>query len=213
MGRSGCLDDGRGVTGGRHADLCLALAAMIEVRTVHVVDDSVTLVPTELGWDRIARQGKAATVADLRRRLAQVGARAVPGTWRFVTRLPRATPRPPMQPCWNCLAADDVTWQGEAVVGDDLAVLQGHFPGEPIVPGVAQLFWAATLARRAFPACGHRLTGEVRDLKFKRAILPRVRLRVSLTFEDVDALGAPRHVAFGYQSDSVHSHGRLLLDR
>lgn len=192
----------------RYATLCSALAAMVEVHAAQVVDDGVTLVPTDTGWNRLARLGKAATVANLRRRLAQECTPATPSAWRFVTRLPSPSQRGPMQPRWHRLAADDTTWQGEAIVGDDLAVLQGHFPGEPIVPGVAQVFWAATLARRVFPACA--LTGEVRGLKFKRAILPGVRLRVLLKFQGVEA---QRHVAFGYRSDCEHSHGSLLLER
>lgn len=194
----------------RQADPCLALAAMVEVHEAQAVDGGVAVVPTGLGWDRIAQRGKAAMVACCEQQLASGGHYGdAKRAWHFVTTVPHAGRCRPMHPCWTCLAADETTWQGEAIVGDDLAVLQGHFPGEPIVPGVAQLFWAAALARLVFPACDQALTGEVRGLKFKRAIRPGVRLRVALTFNDVDQ---PRHVAFGYRSDGVHSHGRLLLD-
>lgn len=190
--------------------LCSALANLVEIQAVQVVDGGLALVPTEAGWSRLVRQGKAATVASLRRRLTSQGIPATPSAWRFVKKLPGSAPCRPMQPSWQPLAADDKTWQGEAVVGNDLAVLQGHFPNEPIVPGVAQVLWAAMLARRVFPAVAHHLTGEVRGLKFKRPIQPGGRLRVSLTLQDVDP---PRHVAFGYRSDGEHSHGRLLLGR
>lgn len=186
---------------------------MVEVHAAQVIDGVVALVPTETGWNRLACQGKEATVSDLRQRLAQECDPAAIRAWRFVTRLPGAAQCRPMQPRWRRLAADDTTWQGEAVVGDDLAVLQGHFPCEPIVPGVAQIFWAATLARHVFSHLRDEFTGEVQGLKFKRAILPGVRLRVLLTFQDFQDVGSLRHVAFGYRSDCEHSHGRLLLAR
>ena len=86
---------------------------------------------------------------------------------------------------------------------DDLAVLDGHFPGEPIVPGVAQLFWAATLAGRIFPQS--ILTSEMRNLKFMKTIVPGVRLRLSLN------RNARRRIAFEYSSDAgLHSRGMFL---
>ena len=195
------------------ADVCVAFAAMPEIEAARLVADGVALQPTAIGWNWIAKHGKTAVVSDLQRRLAAMDLQSTPALWRFVTDLPGVRPCGPMHPSWICLLASDTAWQGETVVGGDLAVLQGHFPKEPIVPGVAQLFWAAALARRVFPRCAagprglSRLTGEVRGLKFKRVILPGTQLRVSLTLKE----GDPPHVAFEYQSDRVHSLGRLLL--
>ena len=190
-----------------HADPCVALATMAEIEAARLVADGVALVPTAMGWDRIAKQGKRAIVSDLWQRLAVMDMPHTSAPWRFVIELPSARPSHPMHPRWTCLLANETTWQGETVVGDDIAVLQGHFPQEPIVPGVAQLFWAAALARQAFPRYATALTGEVRSLKFKRVISPGTQLRISLTLE----AGDPPHVAFDYQSDHMHSHGRLLL--
>ena len=192
------------------ADVCVAFAAMPEIEAARLLADGVALEPTAIGWDRIAKEGKTAVVSDLQRRLAAMDPQPTPASWRFVTDLSGVQPCRPMHPSWTCSLASDTAWQGETVVGDDLAVLQGHFPTEPIVPGVAQLFWAAALARRVFPRCATAssgLTGEVRSLKFKRVILPGTQLRISLTLKE----GDPPHVAFDYQSDCMHSHGRLLL--
>ena len=106
---------------------------------------------------------------------------------------------------WAEVSRDCDRWCGQAIVPKGLAVLEGHFPNEPIVPGVAQLFWAATEARRVFPDCV--LTSELRNLKFSKAILPELRLRLTLLHER----GKRRRIAFEYASDAgVHSRGYLL---
>ena len=50
----------------------------------------------------------------------------------------------------------------------DLFAFQGHFPGDPILPGVAQLDWAARFAKNCFNLDrGFRKLGQ---LKFSRLI-------------------------------------------
>lgn len=54
-------------------------------------------------------------------------------------------------------------------INADHPVLPGHFPGNPIVPGVVILDHILVAATAAFPA--HQISG-VRKLKFLRALLP-----------------------------------------
>lgn len=56
----------------------------------------------------------------------------------------------------------------------DLPIFRGHFPGKPIVPGVLQVGWAATMSRDYELADGP-LTG-IPAAKFNRLVRPGMRL-------------------------------------
>lgn len=53
----------------------------------------------------------------------------------------------------------------------------GHFPGNPVLPGIAQLAMAADLIRAALGRAVH--VREVSRVRFRQLILPDDRLRVS----------------------------------
>ncbi len=81
----------------------------------------------------------------------------------------------------------EVTWQEPGVsasvevhVPAQLRYFDGHFPGDPIVPGVAQLGpLAERQARRAWPDLG--ATAAVKRLKFMQALRPGDDLTLSLS--------------------------------
>jgi 3-hydroxymyristoyl/3-hydroxydecanoyl-(acyl carrier protein) dehydratase len=74
----------------------------------------------------------------------------------------------------------------------DLAAFDGHFPGTPILPAVAQVDWAIRLARAEFTLAPRFLA--LRSLKFLAIVQPPVELALEL-------VRAPdgRSVAFTYR--------------
>ncbi len=90
----------------------------------------------------------------------------------------------------------------QCVVPDDLAQLEGHFAGLPIVPGVVQLQWAVALAGRV--AASQAELEVVEALKFKR------RLGAGDAFElRVEQIGADVFTFVFEHDDDVISSGRL----
>ena len=74
--------------------------------------------------------------------------------------------------------ATDEGWTCRVQALDPNPACEGHFPGEPIVPGVAQLGLAQDLIREV-TGNAHRLTA-IRSLKLRRLIRPGEALDVRL---------------------------------
>ena len=155
-------------------DLVSAVERLESVESARFHAGELLVVPTEAGWETVAHKGKQALIRELTGLLGSVAdPERTRERWRFVRRLPaagKAGRNRPLHPRWTKLKHSASTWLGETAVTADLAVLDGHFPNEPIVPGLAQLLWADTLSRRFFPA--HAATGEIRNLQFARLIVP-----------------------------------------
>jgi 3-hydroxymyristoyl/3-hydroxydecanoyl-(acyl carrier protein) dehydratase len=74
----------------------------------------------------------------------------------------------------------DVSARVSVGVPATLRYFEGHFPHDPIVPGVAQLGpLAESQARRAWPALGALVS--VKRLKFMAALRPGDQLALTLT--------------------------------
>lgn len=84
----------------------------------------------------------------------------------------------------------------------DLPVFDGHFPGTPILPAVAQIDWALRLAREHFPLpAGFKAA---HALKFLRIVQPPVKLNLVL------APAGERAISFTYTyRGSACSSGRI----
>lgn len=94
----------------------------------------------------------------------------------------------------------------EIAVPEELFYLQGHFPEQPILPGVIQIHWAVKLAAARL-GIKPSFKG-IEALKFHRVIKPRMPLK--LTLEHADNTGK---LHFSYVSDlGVHSQGRIVFE-
>lgn len=94
----------------------------------------------------------------------------------------------------------------DLVVEPDLLWFQGHFPGQPILPGVVQLDWALSFA------CQHlRLAVETArqfQVKYKSGIFPDDRLTLVLAHQSIK-----NHLSFEYRrGGTVCSSGQVVVD-
>jgi len=81
----------------------------------------------------------------------------------------------------------------------------GHFPEQPILPGVAQVNWVMLFAAQQFPEIG--TFGGMEVLKFQKPLIPgeKVQLRI-------EWLKEKQRLVFGYRvGDHVASSGKILL--
>jgi acyl-coenzyme A synthetase/AMP-(fatty) acid ligase len=69
--------------------------------------------------------------------------------------------------------------EAKLVFLSDNKCFKGHFPGCPILPGVAQLYFIRHFARQAFPAFGEALC--LRRLKFQKVVVPGVEVVLKVT--------------------------------
>lgn len=171
------------------------------------------------GLHILRNQGRKAVTAALRAHLAAgFESLAIPRTWRFFAQLPSnaqgklprhefeaaAGPRP--------LAPEARELPGQAEnerrytleIPYDLAYFSGHFPSAPVVPGVAQIGWAMSLALRDLHP-GLRFAG-MEVLKFQRLLRPGDVASLTLKWD-----AAKRKLHFAFTVDGAPcSSGRIL---
>ena len=87
-------------------------------------------------------------------------------------------------------------------IAPDLDCFRGHFPGLPVLPGVLQLDWAITAAKKQFGLAGNPL--DIRRLKFKSVLSPPASVDLVLTRTTAHS------VQFRFAADEIeYSEGRL----
>jgi acyl-CoA synthetase (AMP-forming)/AMP-acid ligase II len=142
----------------------------------------VVLAPE--GWRMLQERGKVCFNADLRAGLrGRLDPLALPRRWRYVEAFPVNEMGKTAQKDLECLFAPEfprvieVSRQNEGenirlalVLPDGLIWFEGHFPGLPVLPGVAQIDWAAHYGQRYFGF--DALASDVSRLKFQNLIRP-----------------------------------------
>lgn len=66
--------------------------------------------------------------------------------------------------------------RAETSVPGDSLWFSGHFPQEPLLPGIAQLAMVRDLIRRFYP--GDMVLAGVKRVRFKQVILPDTRIEI-----------------------------------
>lgn len=87
-------------------------------------------------------------------------------------------------------------------IKSDAPYFAGHFPGNPILPGVIQLHWAVLLARRHLHPASHSV--DVRRVKFRSIVTPPRLVELRLKSES----GGRVEFLVGSQ-ETIHSQGAL----
>lgn len=86
----------------------------------------------------------------------------------------------------------------------EIVFFNGHFPGNPILPGVVQVDWAIDFAAQ-FIGIKKENIGEISQLKFTKVILPDTTLFLSLKQEG-------HTLKFRYfNSQAAYSSGKLQV--
>ena len=180
------------------------------------------VVLTAAGEAELHRTGAFRLGRALRRELGEtLASGCLPRHWRFVPSLPGAAlgkrrnadltalfarqPDGPLEPELRSERRSDEKVTLELFISPELQCLRGHFPGLPVVPGVAQLDWAVKFAARVFDlplASADRF-----QIKFKQ--VTTAPSDVTLTLRH---LQPQRKVAFEYtQGDAVVSQGSFAV--
>ena len=111
----------------------------------------------------------------------------------------------PLAPLPHWLERGPGCARAELSITADLLVFDGHFPGAPVLPGLAQLDWAIGWARECFalPASFLRLEA----LKFQQPIVPGTRVQLELHWD-----AGRTSLQFEFRSAAGrHSSGRVVF--
>jgi 3-hydroxymyristoyl/3-hydroxydecanoyl-(acyl carrier protein) dehydratase len=89
-------------------------------------------------------------------------------------------------------------------ISHDLSWFRGHFPGQPVLPGVIQLHWAVIVACACFDFA--EAPTAIKRLKFKKIITPPQVVDLSVSVQRAN------EVQFGFfSSGAQYSEGRLVF--
>lgn len=99
----------------------------------------------------------------------------------------------------------DDRYQCDLLIDAKLQCFAGHFPGEPIVPGVVQVGWALHFASRLGLDSQH--FAGVPRAKFSAIITPDTLLRLNLTRRQMDLDFRFDSTGQVYSSGTIHYAG------
>jgi acyl-coenzyme A synthetase/AMP-(fatty) acid ligase len=209
-------------------DIALASHPWVsQVRTVQLQEKKgrmgAVVALTAEGNRKLVDTGRAALSQALRKHIEAVVDRvALPRYWRFVGKLPMTTEGKTTQEALAALFTDAASITFPEVLANDvlmpatqhrltlripeeLLYFAGHFPGNPVLPGVVQIAWAIHYGKETFGRLGE--FSHLEAIKFQHVILPDNRLYLDLEWK-----AAQKKLMFAFSSHlAQHSSGRVLF--
>lgn len=191
----------------------LSAARVVALEGGHRTTLGLAGVPTARG----AGLARKELVDGLRAAIGEAVERvAIPRRFRFVESLPVddqgkvTNPRllmlfAPERPTADWTERTATRAVAKMTITPDLKVLDGHFPGTPIVPGVAQLDWAIGFGREHFPMPPKLARIEV--LKFQKLMAPGHHVNLELDWNE-----AKHALTFKFFGETgVYSSGKVVF--
>ncbi|RTR07251.1 AMP-binding protein [Halomonas nitroreducens] len=204
----------------RHPDVLRAHALPLPGRP-HRLGAVLQLATAALPWCREARRARVAELRDALSTAYPVS--LMPRHWRFVATWPRNAQGKlgaaevarlfrdlddPRRPRWLGVEKDGpAACRVTLEVPERLSYLAGHFPEQPVVPGVVMVQWAVALAEEHLA-----LAGEFRGLervRFPQPLLPGERATLELALEP--PAEGPRLAFTLTGRRGCHARGRVRL--
>ncbi len=173
-------------------------AALVDVERGGEARVAAILVLSAQGLEAEVELGRRQLGTHLSEALAPHWDRVLlPRAWRFVDAMPRdergKLPRKallevvgdrPTEPTVLSETLGPERLEVELQIPKELAQVEGHFPGWPVVPGVVQLGWVLETAERLL---GFKVRARgVEVLKFKEALLPGTRVSLEVLWTEAD---------------------------
>ena len=198
----------------------VAEAALVDVRQGEEGRVGAVLVLTEAGRETLAAEGRRAVAKALGEHLAPDWDRVLlPRAWRYLDELPRNaqgklvaselrdlfTTGPILEPERLGESRTGNSLERRCRVPEELAFLEGHFEGFPIVAGVVQVHWAMQAIRTL---AGETATPQsIEALKFHRVLCPG-----DLFTLRIEASSSRGRFSFELaDGERVFSRGRVVL--
>lgn len=200
-----------------HAWVKTVKALTIERRRI---ETAVVVELSEKGQSQLALISSKGMIKQLKASLADFfEAVVLPRRWRFVEQMPfNQQGKLPLDELQALFVRPVVEWpdvlKQEVIEGSlimkcripkDLIYFDGHFPSNPILPGIVQTHWAESFGRQFLFVKGNFVRLEA--IKFQQVIPPECIVTLTLSYDEVK-----NKLRFQYESTrGVHSSGRICF--
>lgn len=184
------------------------------------IEIAVLIELTEEGEERLQTADRKQLIKAFKSQLSEhFEAVLLPRRWRFVTQMPyNPQGKLPMETLRSMFEKETIKWPEivseqlqenqlliECDIPAELIYFDGHFEGNPILPGIVQVHWAEAFGRRSLSLQGQFTRLEA--IKFKQIIMPSSRITLALDYDE-----AKQKLSFEYRSErGVHSSGRICF--